>query len=86
MRKDNKNRYYVIGGQYEPYCYGGTPTLLGAKRLAGRNMEHWDNWQGWHRPHVYKAEDVIETEAHGCLTHDDGSIIIMPREDATPMA
>lgn len=49
-------------------------------------MEHWDNWQGWHRPHVYKAEDVIETEAHGCLTHDDGSIIIMPREDATPMA
>lgn len=86
MRKDNKNRYYVIGGQYEPYCYGGTPTLLGGKRLAGRNMEHWDNCQGWHRPHVYKGEDVIEAEARGYLTHEDGDNIIIPREDATPVA
>ena len=35
--------YYVIGGQYETYCYGGTPTLIGAKRLATKNMEYWDN-------------------------------------------
>ena len=33
----NKNyAYYVIGGQYEACTYGGTPTLLGAKRLAGK--------------------------------------------------
>lgn len=29
-----KNNYYVIGGQYETCCYGGAPTLTGAKRLA----------------------------------------------------
>lgn len=86
MRKDTKNNYYVIGGQYEPYCYGGAPTLLGAKRLAGRNMEHWDNHQGWHRPSVYEAGDVIETEARGYVTHEDGDTIIIPREDATPVA
>lgn len=31
-----KINYYVIGGQYEYICYGGTPTLIGAKRLANR--------------------------------------------------
>lgn len=49
--------YYVIGGQYADYNYGGTPTLLGAKRLAGKCWEYWDNWQGWHCPKIYKAED-----------------------------
>lgn len=86
MRKDNRNQYYVIGGQYEPYCYGGTPTLLGAKRLAGHHVEHWDNHQGWHRPHVYAAGDVIETDAHGYITHEDGDTIIIPRGDASPVA
>lgn len=27
MKKIN---YYVIGGQYASFCYGGTPTLTGA--------------------------------------------------------
>lgn len=49
-------------------------------------MEHWDNHQGWHRPHVYAAGDVIEKEAHGYITHEDGDTIIIPREDATPVA
>lgn len=31
-----KNTYYVIGGQYESYCYGARPTLTGAKRLASK--------------------------------------------------
>jgi len=53
-----ENNYYVIGGQYEYYCHGATPTLLGAKRLANKSMEYWDNWQGWHRPNIYRAEDV----------------------------
>ena len=52
-------KYYVIGGQYESYNYGGTPTLLGAKRLATKNMEYWDNWQGWHKPDIYKAENCV---------------------------
>lgn len=86
LSKGAANNYYVIGGQYEPYCYGGTPTLIGAKRLAGRNMEYWDNHQGWHRPRIYESGDVIETEAHGCVTHEDGDTIIIPRDDATPVA
>ena len=60
-----KNNYYVIGGQYR-YCnYGGTETLLGAKRLATKNEEFeefWDNWQGWNKPKIYRAED--------CECHD----------------
>lgn len=59
MKKIN---YYVIGGQHRFFCYGGTETLLGAKRLAGKHDEYWDNWQGWHRPKIYRAEDCIETE------------------------
>ena len=52
-----ENRYYVIGGQYDRYNYGGTPTLLGAKRLAGMRTELWNNWQGFHVPQIYAAED-----------------------------
>ena len=55
MKKEIK--YYVIGGQYEYYNYGGAATLLGAKRIATKNEEYWDNWQGWHKPHIFKAED-----------------------------
>lgn len=29
-----KINYYVIGGQYESRCYGGTETLEEAKKLA----------------------------------------------------
>lgn len=53
-----KLNYYVIGGQYGAYCYGGAATLTGAKRLATKSAEYWDNWQGWHIPSIYKAEDV----------------------------
>ena len=55
MKKEQK--YVVIGGQYEQYCYGTTATLLGAKRLARRNQEYWDNWAGWHTPAIYRLED-----------------------------
>lgn len=55
MKKEVK--YYVIGGQYEMINYGGTPTLEGAKRLATKREEYWDNWQGFHKPDIYKAED-----------------------------
>ena len=55
MKKQN---YAIIGGQYESYCYGFTSTLTGAKRLARKSLEYWDNWQGWHAPEIYKIEDV----------------------------
>lgn len=53
-----KLNYYVIGGQYDSYYYGATATLIGAKRLANKCAEYWDNWQGWHIPKIYKVEDV----------------------------
>lgn len=40
MKKQN---FAIIGGQYAFYCYGFTPTLTGAKRLARKNLEYWDN-------------------------------------------
>lgn len=53
----NQN-FAIIGGQYAAFCYGFTQTLTGAKRLARKNLEYWDNWQGWNAPEIYKAEDV----------------------------
>lgn len=52
-------KYYVIGGQYCYKCYGGASTLAAAKRLANANQEYWDNWQGWHTPAIYRAEDTV---------------------------
>lgn len=61
----DKIKYYVIGGQYIYHCYGGTPSIIGAKRLANKNAEYWDNWQGWHIPKIYRAEDTKEIELEG---------------------
>ena len=80
-----QNNFYVIGGQYETICYGGTPTLIGAKRLANRNKEYWDNWQGWHTPKIYKAEDTEEIESLGRITTYDGLIIRVPKYNAMPV-
>lgn len=55
MKKENK--YAVIGGQYADYYHGATPTLLGAKRLAKKSPEYWDNWQGWHTPSIYRINE-----------------------------
>ena len=77
MKKIN---YYVIGGQYEGYNHGGTHTLIGAKRLARKHQEYWDNWQGWHTPAIYAAEDCEEREtAYGPRG-------ILPTIDAMPVA
>lgn len=80
-----KNNYYVIGGQYESYCYGGTPTLLGAKRLANKNREYWDNWQGWHTPRIYRAEDIKVIESNGRILSYDGEKIRIPKDFAEPI-
>ena len=52
-------KYSVIGGQYNRVKYGESDSLLSAKRLATKNCEYWDNWQGWHTPTVYLTEDVL---------------------------
>lgn len=80
-----QNKYYVIGGQYESHCYGGAPTLIGAKRMATNHMEYWDNWQGWHKPCIYLAEDTIEIESKGRITTYDGQIIRVPKYEAEPI-
>lgn len=83
MKKENN--YYVIGGQYESCCYGGTPTLIGAKRLANKNREYWDNWQGWYIPAIYKAEDTEIIESSGRITTRDGVMIRVPKMYAEPV-
>lgn len=80
MKKSElKAQYAVIGGQYRDYCCGETETLLGAKRLAGKSMEYWDNWQGWHIPKIYKLED---TE----MVSLDGESVRVPKPGATAAA
>ena len=53
-------KYQVIGGQYESCWYGESDSIRGAKIIAGRNKEYWDNWQGWHTPAIYDASDINE--------------------------
>lgn len=77
--------YYVIGGQYESCCYGGAPTLIGAKRIANKNREYWDNWQGWHIPKIYRAEDTVLITSQGRITTRDGVSIRVPKIDAEPI-
>ena len=83
MKKIN---YYVIGGQYESICYGGAPTLIGAKRLATKNREYWDNWQGWVTPKIYDAEDTEEITSKGRITTQDGATIRVAKWGTEPIA
>ena len=79
-------KYQVIGGQYEYRFYGESDSLHGAKIIAGRNKEYWDNWQGWHKPRIYRAEDVTIIESRGNITTKDGAQIRTPKENAEPIA
>ena len=55
-------RYQVIGGQYFNVWYGESNRLRGAKIIAGKHAEYWDNWQGWRKPDIYSADDVTEKD------------------------
>lgn len=79
-------KFQVIGGQYESIYYGESDSLRGAKMIAARHEEHWDNWQGWHRPRIYRAEDVREVESRGRVTTRDGEMIRVPDRYAEPIA
>lgn len=78
-------KYQVIGGQYESYWYGESDSLHGAKIIAGKNKEYWDNWQGWHVPQIYRAEDCEEIESRGRITSYDGVMIRVPKYGASPV-
>lgn len=79
-------KYQVIGGQYESHWYGESDSLRGARCIATRNTEYWDNWQGWHKPLIYAAEDVAEIESKGRITTRDGVTIRVPKDGATPVS
>lgn len=79
-------KYQVIGGQYESCWYGEADTLRGAKQIASRNREYWDNWQGWHTPRIYLADDCAVIECKGWITKDDGQETIIPQKGALPIA
>ena len=72
MRFLRMKLYQVIGGQYESRWYGESDSLRGAKRLARKHQEYWDNWQGWHTPAVYHVYDVDE------ITMRDGRTTRVP--------
>lgn len=74
-----KNNFAIIGGQYAAFCYGFTSTLIGAKRLARKNLEYWDNWQGWHAPKIYKIDEVVK------VTNFYGETYA-PKDEARPVA
>ena len=78
-------KYQVIGGQYESRWYGESDSLRGAKIIATRNEEYWDNWQGWHKPSIYLAEDVEEVESLGRITTPNGVAIRVPKINAVPI-
>lgn len=54
------NNYIVVGGQYTYNVYGSKDSLRAAKQLASKHEEYWGNWQGWHTPNIYRAEDCTE--------------------------
>lgn len=75
-----QDKFCVIGEQYFPVHYGDAPTLLGAKRLAGKNLEYWDNWLGWHVPAVYRIEDVQK------VYDDFAGWTLAPKTNTEPIA
>lgn len=78
-------KYVVIGGQYEPCYYGESDTLRGARIISGRRAEYWDNWSGWRRPAIYRAEDCETVTARGMLTVPDGHTVTRPKLGAEPI-
>lgn len=85
-QEKNMKAYQVIGGQYEQCWYGESDTLRGAKCIATRCMEYWDNWQGWHKPGIYRAEDCRDVESCGRITTPDGWAIRVHDMYADPVA
>lgn len=78
-------KYQVIGGQYERHYYGESDTLRGARRIASKHMEYWDNFAGWHKPAIYRAEDCKVVTCSGMITYPDGAEVVLPVWYAEPV-
>ena len=78
-------KFQVIGGQYESVWYGESDSVRGAKIIATKHEEYWDNWQGWNKPGIYLADDVVEIESKGRITTSDGEKIRVPRAGMRPL-
>lgn len=78
--KEQKN-YYVIGGQYLYLCHGTASTLIGAKRLATKCVEYWENCQSFRYPKIYEAKDIQEI-----TSFDNECSTYVPKENAEPIA
>lgn len=78
-----ENKFCVIGGQYNIIYYGARPTLIGAKRLANKCQEFWDNHQGWHTPKIYHIEDVEFNSEYN--PNDIYSYEVRPKLSAVPI-
>lgn len=79
MNKTMKGRFLVIGGQYNFVFYGLKATERSAKILATKKAEYWDNWQGWHKPGIYKLAEEIELPSNAGL--DDLMVVLRERAD-----
>ena len=74
-------KYVVIGGQYGYKYYGGSDTLHGARIMAGKHKEWWDNHRGWVTPQVYRIEDTVEFTTNNCsVYHNPGEVIRIPKD------
>ena len=78
-------KYQVIGGQYETVWYGETNNLKEARKICKANEEYWDNWQGWHRPNIYKGEDCVDIISKGRVLTRDGVMVRVPKCYAIPI-
>ena len=78
-------KYQVIGGQYEQNWIGESDTLHGAKVIAGKNKEFWDNMKDWTTPKIYLAENCERIECNGWITKADGQETIVHKPDAEPV-
>lgn len=85
MKKSMK-KYQIIGGQYEQHWYGESDSLRVAKSIATRHAEYWDNWAGWNKPRIYRAEDCRDVESRGRITTPDGVTIRVHDRYADPVA
>ena len=62
MQVKTNKKYVVIGGQYKAVIYGYSDNLKGAKIIATKNKEYWDNWQGWRTPEIYEVKNCEVNE------------------------
>lgn len=79
-----KNNFYVIGNDYRGdfCCYGGTPTLIGAKRLANKKAEYSNDCGTWVSPPIFRAEDTELIDGERVPKKDAEGFYVWPAVEA----